>query len=75
MVAEQGTASFTIRTSILFEFEDGRRLMRRGYQVSQDTDPLTQKTTAGRGNAVNRLEFSPATTELSKHFEDTIRLL
>ncbi|KAF1833614.1 hypothetical protein BDW02DRAFT_569824 [Decorospora gaudefroyi] len=38
--------------------------------TSTDTDPLAQKSTAGKGNVVNPLEFSPATTELSKHFED-----
>ncbi|KAF1840171.1 uncharacterized protein K460DRAFT_410773 [Cucurbitaria berberidis CBS 394.84] len=41
------------------------------FQNSQDTDPASQKATAGKGNVVNPLELSPATPELSKQFEDT----
>lgn len=39
---------------------------------SKDTNPVSQKATAGKGNVVNPLEFSPATPELSKYFEETV---
>ncbi|KAH7065673.1 hypothetical protein BKA63DRAFT_585559 [Paraphoma chrysanthemicola] len=34
-------------------------------------DPAVSKTTAGKGNAVNPLEFSPASPDLSKTMRDT----
>ncbi|KAH7377684.1 hypothetical protein BKA66DRAFT_443232 [Pyrenochaeta sp. MPI-SDFR-AT-0127] len=39
---------------------------------SKDTNPESEKATAGKGNVVNPLELSPATPELSKHFEETV---
>ncbi|KAF2680451.1 hypothetical protein K458DRAFT_434296 [Lentithecium fluviatile CBS 122367] len=33
---------------------------------SADTDPLSQKTQAGKGNAINPLEISPANPEVSR---------
>ncbi|CAO2652135.1 Nn.00g004180.m01.CDS01 [Neocucurbitaria sp. VM-36] len=41
------------------------------FKDSKDTDPASQKVTAGKGNVVNPLELSPATPELSKYFDDT----
>lgn len=38
----------------------------------KDTNPATQKTTAGKGNVVNPLEFSPASVELSEKVEETV---
>lgn len=35
-------------------------------------DPATSKATAGQGNAVNPLEFSPASPDLSKTLEDNV---
>ncbi|KAF2032103.1 hypothetical protein EK21DRAFT_87484 [Setomelanomma holmii] len=35
-------------------------------------NPAVSKTTAGKGNAVNPLEFSPASPDLSKTLQDTI---
>ncbi|KAH7066535.1 hypothetical protein FB567DRAFT_260539 [Paraphoma chrysanthemicola] len=35
-------------------------------------DPAISKTTAGKGNAVNPLEFSPASPDLSKTMRDTV---
>jgi hypothetical protein len=39
---------------------------------SRDSDPASGKMTAGKGNAVNPLEFSPATPDLSKVLEDKV---
>ena len=39
---------------------------------SRDTDPASQKETAGKGNAVNPLELSPASPDLSKAFDNKV---
>ncbi|KAJ4375973.1 hypothetical protein N0V83_001253 [Neocucurbitaria cava] len=41
------------------------------FKNSKDTDPASQKDTAGKGNVVNPLELSPASPELSKYFDET----
>jgi hypothetical protein len=41
-------------------------------KASRDTNPQSSKTAAGKGNVVNPLEISPATPELSKHFEELV---
>ncbi|KAF2268650.1 hypothetical protein CC78DRAFT_350084 [Lojkania enalia] len=45
-----------------------RKLIRE--KDSKDTSPATAKETAGRGNVINPLDYSPASPELSKHIED-----
>jgi hypothetical protein len=73
MVAAQGGASFSVictPSEVLPVCIILAGLTRP--QDSKDTDPLSEKTTAGKGNVVNPLELSPATTELSKCFPDTV---
>ncbi len=45
---------------------------RASFDHSSDTNPASQKLTAGKGNVVNPLELSPATPELSYSVETTV---
>jgi hypothetical protein len=42
------------------------------YQTTDGNDPAVSKARAGEGNVVNPLEFSPASTDLSRTLEDKV---
>jgi hypothetical protein len=69
MVAAQGSASFDVGDLLPTSKE---RLLTSDQNVGGSNDPAASKERAGKGNAVNPLDFSPASPELSKTMRNTV---